>query len=85
KASALCKRWLEFTAYDKLGFDIGQNFKEVGSKIPKNAELLVAVQSRKFGYVKKLTSPESIINELIDKEKIILFKRLDGYVIYKVK
>lgn len=85
KASALCRRWLEFTAYDASGKDKERNFREIGSEIPKKTELLVAVQSKKFGHLNKLSSPEPIINKLIDEEKITLLKRFDGYVIYQVK
>tara|TARA_R100000935_G_C2839331_1_gene170127 strand:+ start:3802 stop:5283 length:1482 start_codon:yes stop_codon:yes gene_type:complete len=85
KAKQTALQWLEFTKYE------GQNTtKIIHSKAWDTInnikpDLLIAVQSKKFGHTKNFTTPEPEIEKLIKQEKIVLCHRLDGYVIYKFK
>lgn len=84
KAKILSSEWLEFTKYDKLESNNLIEAEEIGeTRSPGN--LIIAVQSRKFGHTSKMTTPEPLIQELLVQDKIVFHKRVGGYAIYKVK
>lgn len=83
KAKQTCMRWLEFTQYYS---DSNRHFKpvEFHLNMKSQADFLIAIQSGKFGHTEKMTTPEPIIQELIAQDKILLYHRVGGYVIYKI-
>lgn len=85
KAKKTGIKWLDFTQYNYVDnyklvraneFDLNNYFQP---------DLLVAVQSLKFGHKEKFTTPEPIIEQLLSQNKIYLYYRVGGYAIYKNK
>ncbi|PTX44071.1 hypothetical protein C8P64_0041 [Christiangramia gaetbulicola] len=85
KARQRTSKWLEFTCYEQEDsakllnsgtFDLITNTSE---------NLLIAVQSEKYGHTEKLSRPEPIIYKLLAENKIDLYHRVGGYTIYKIK
>lgn len=84
KAKTLSLEWLEFTEYDKL--DSNNLFKAAEyEETISPANLVIGVQSKKYGHQGKMTIPEPLIQELLLQDKIVFHKRVGGYVIYKIK
>ncbi len=84
KAKTLSSEWLEFTKYDKLESNSLIKAGGIGENISPE-DLIIAVQNKKFGHTRKMSTPEPLIQELLVQEKIVLHKRVGGYVIYKIK
>lgn len=83
KAKYTIFRWLEFTGYDHR-----DPSKLVDSKVideDTGADLLIAIQSEKFGHSTKYTSPEAEVLSLLAMNKIVFYNRIDGFVIYIYK
>lgn len=86
KAKQRSLQWLAFTKY--FDEDYSYTFKTIEDDDYKNNDtdqLLIAVQSEKFGHGKKYSSPEPEIVRLLEQDKIVLYKRVEGYAIYKFK
>ena len=85
KARDRTQKWLKFTEYEeedpaKLSCSEKLDTANISSR-----DLLIAVQSEKFGHKKKLSSLEPLIEQLLGQDKIHLFHRVGGYTIYKIK
>lgn len=83
KAKKTSLKWLEFTNYD------GINKEKLKQAYPfhlnkQDADFLISVQSSKFGHHRRLSTPEAIIEDLLAKDRIRLFRRVNGYAIYKI-
>lgn len=78
-------KWLDFTKFDEMDSARLINAERLEISTHSKADFLIAVQSSKFGHLKRLSTPEPIIDQLLATGKIILFQRVGGYVIYKIK
>ncbi len=83
KAKHTVLQWLEFTKYDKR-----DSSKLVSSKVINDntkADLLITIQSEKFGHTKKYTSTEAKVESLLEHNEIVFYDRVDGFAIYRYK
>lgn len=84
KAKKTSLKWLTFTQYDSVNPYKLVNTSQFNLNNYFQADLLVAIQSMKFGHIKKFTTPEPIIEQLLFQNKIYLYDRVGGYAIYKI-
>ncbi len=85
RAEQLCSNWIEFTQYHNSDPSQTKNVVRSDVDVFSETNFLIAVQNIKFGHKGKLTTPEPIVNELLAQDKILLYDRLGGFAIYKVK
>jgi len=78
-------KWLEFTKYHDKDYSKLFKAKENGYNNSGTGDLLIAVQSEKFGHTIKYSTPEPDIIQLLEQDKIVLYHRIEGYAIYKFK
>lgn len=78
-------KWLEFTKYYDQDNSKHIQFKEKGKVDGGLENLLITIQSKKFGHRIKYSTPEPEIIQLIEQDKIFLYHRIDGFAIYKYK
>jgi hypothetical protein len=84
QAKQLTLNWLNFTKYFKEEELKFLEFEEWNSN-NKNTGLLVTTQNKKFGHSSKYTKPNPQILKLLANNKIVLYKRVSGFAIYKFK
>jgi len=78
-------KWLEFTKYHDKDYSKLFKAKENGYNNSGTGDLLITVQSEKFGHTIKYSTPEPEIVQLLAQDKIVLYHRIEGYAIYKFK
>lgn len=78
-------KWLEFTGNNDQDFTNRFHSNELALKNTRTSDLLIAVQSEKFGHFRKYSAPEPEINQLLADDKIVLTHRINGYAIYRYK
>lgn len=78
-------RWIDFTGINDRNFSERFHSIELPGKNKETSELLIAVQSEKFGHRLKYSNPEPEISKLLADEKIVLFRRINGYAVYRYK
>lgn len=83
KAKHTVLQWLEFTKYNER-----DPSKLVSSKLideDTKADLLISIQSKKFGHTKKYTSAEAEVQSLLEHNEIVFYDRVDGFAVYRYK
>lgn len=85
KAKQNTLKWLEFTKYQDKDSPKFLTAKEKDYENYSTYQLLISVQSEKFGHTTKFSPPEPEIILLLKQNKINLYKRINGYSIYRFK
>ncbi len=85
KAKQLTLEWLEFTKYYDQDNSKLIQIKENGKVDNVTVDLLIAVQSEKFGHTLKYSIPEPGIAKLLAEDKIVFSHRINGYAVYRYK
>jgi hypothetical protein len=83
KAKHTVLQWLEFTDYTKK--DPSKLVKSNIIEENEKADLLITIQSEKFGHTKKYTSTEAEVQSLLENNEIVFYDRVDGFAIYSYK
>jgi len=85
KAQRTAISWLKFSNYECQDVSRIIQSKSWDTTYSSTPDLIIAVQSKKFGHKIKYTSTEPIIAKLIVQNNIVLCHRVNGYVIYEFK
>lgn len=85
KAKQRSLQWLAFTKYYDEDYSKLIRTKVEGIHNNTSENILVSVQSVKFGHTLKYSNPEPEITQLIEENKIVLIQRIEGYAIYEFK